>query len=44
MYTWNGFSIIGKRRELLEPLLINVEKTINTIMTNKGKSFKGVPV
>ncbi|XP_041357152.1 tetratricopeptide repeat protein 39B-like isoform X2 [Gigantopelta aegis] len=35
IYVWNGFSIIGKRQELLEPLLVIIEKTLNKILVNK---------
>ncbi|KAL3868152.1 hypothetical protein ACJMK2_040986 [Sinanodonta woodiana] len=38
IFAWNGFSIVGKKPELLEPLLLIVEKTLNQIVTNKDSS------
>ncbi|KAJ8305266.1 hypothetical protein KUTeg_015811, partial [Tegillarca granosa] len=35
VYVWNGFTILGKRPDLLEPMLVIVEKTLNEIMENK---------
>ncbi|XP_048761372.1 tetratricopeptide repeat protein 39B-like [Ostrea edulis] len=32
VYVWNGFSILGKREELVDPVLTIVESTINTIL------------
>jgi len=36
IYVWNGFFIIGKRQELLLPMLTIVEETVNDIIQNKG--------
>ena len=36
MYVWNGFNIIGKRVELLEAMLVVVERTVNTILEQRG--------
>jgi len=36
MYVWNGFSIIGRKAELLEPLSLMIEATINDLMSRKG--------
>lgn len=38
VYVWNGFSILGKREELVDPVLTIVESTINTILKGSGKS------
>ncbi|WAR24830.1 TT39B-like protein [Mya arenaria] len=35
IYTWNGFNIIGTRQDLLQPILLIIETTINKILTNK---------
>ena len=37
MYVWNGFSILGKREELVDPVLTIVESTLNTILKAPGK-------
>ncbi|XP_046361608.1 tetratricopeptide repeat protein 39B-like isoform X1 [Haliotis rufescens] len=37
IYVWNGFNIIGKKMELLEPMLMKIEEVINEILQNKGK-------
>ncbi len=34
--------IIGKKPELIEPILTKVEATINDINTNRGKSWNKV--
>ncbi|KAK3090745.1 hypothetical protein FSP39_014266 [Pinctada imbricata] len=36
VYVWNGFSIIGKKDGLLDPVLAIVEKTVTNITENKG--------
>jgi hypothetical protein len=36
IYVWNGFSIIGKRIELIQPVLQDVEKVINEVLKRKG--------
>lgn len=38
IYVWNGFMIIGKKPELIEPILAFVEETINDIMSHKGET------
>ncbi|XP_052069149.1 tetratricopeptide repeat protein 39B-like [Mytilus californianus] len=35
IYVWNGFSILGKKEELLNPVLEKVEKTVNDIVNSK---------
>ncbi|XP_063396738.1 tetratricopeptide repeat protein 39B-like isoform X1 [Mytilus trossulus] len=35
IYVWNGFSILGKKEELLNPVLEKVEKTLNDIVNSK---------
>ncbi|XP_074642894.1 tetratricopeptide repeat protein 39A-like isoform X2 [Tubulanus polymorphus] len=37
LYVWNGFSIIGKKTELLDPLIQIVEETINEIVNHKDQ-------
>lgn len=37
IYVWNGFSIIGKKEKLLQPILTFVEETINVILKNKSE-------
>ncbi|XP_062589714.1 tetratricopeptide repeat protein 39B-like [Saccostrea cucullata] len=32
VYVWNGFSILGKKEELVDPVLTIVERTINDIL------------
>ena len=39
IYVWNGFSIIGKRTEFLDPVIQNVEAALNDIVTQKGESI-----
>ncbi|XP_013413737.2 tetratricopeptide repeat protein 39B isoform X1 [Lingula anatina] len=39
IYVWNGFSIIGKRTDLVEPIISVIEATINTILESK-ESFQ----
>lgn len=34
---WNGFNVIGKKLFLLEPILMIVEKTVHTILEDKGR-------
>lgn len=34
---WNGFNVIGKKQFLLEPILMIVEKTVHTILEDKGR-------
>lgn len=40
IYVWNGFMIIGKKPELIEPILAFVEETINDIMSHKGLFYQ----
>ena len=35
VYVWNMFTIIGKKAELLEPILANVETTLQELIANK---------
>ncbi|XP_064624927.1 tetratricopeptide repeat protein 39B-like [Lineus longissimus] len=35
IYVWNGFSIIGKKMHLLEPMMASIEKTIQEVLQNK---------
>ncbi|KAK7501102.1 hypothetical protein BaRGS_00007587 [Batillaria attramentaria] len=36
IYVWNGFNIVGKRRPLLEPMLMIVEQTVQNILDDKA--------
>ncbi|KAL5016769.1 hypothetical protein ScPMuIL_006358 [Solemya velum] len=36
VYLWNGFTIIGKKEEILDPMLLIVEDTINVIVKDKA--------
>jgi hypothetical protein len=42
IYVWNGFSIIGKKMHLLEPMMASIEKTIQEVFQNKGQCFTSV--
>ena len=42
IYVWNGFSIIGKKPELLCPLQAIVENTLTVIEKNKGDLSKNI--
>ena len=37
VYVWNGFNILGKKVELLEPFLVVIEKKLNDIIQKKSK-------
>lgn len=39
MYVWNGFSIVGKRKDLCENLLVTIEKA-ESALQNEGKYEK----
>ncbi|CAB4058692.1 unnamed protein product [Lepeophtheirus salmonis] len=39
IYVWNGFRIIGPRRNLLEPIYVMVEKELKEVETRKGSDF-----
>lgn len=43
MYVWNGFSIVGKRKDLSENLLVTVEKAEEALQ-NQGKCAGPGPV
>lgn len=36
IYLWNGFSILAKKKELLEPVLLLTEATLQQLKKNKG--------
>ncbi|GFS13728.1 tetratricopeptide repeat protein 39B [Elysia marginata] len=36
IYVWNGFSILGKNRQLLEKMLVDVEETLTEIAKKSG--------
>ena len=35
---WNGFSILGKNKELLEKMLVDVETTLTEIASKSNSS------
>ncbi|XP_072032025.1 tetratricopeptide repeat protein 39B-like isoform X2 [Amphiura filiformis] len=35
VYVWNGFSILGKKKELVEPVLLRVENTLRELKKKK---------
>lgn len=37
MYVWNGFLIVGKRTDLIESLLVTVEKEENNLKNETSK-------
>lgn len=37
MYVWNGFSIVGKRTDLTENLLVTIEKEETTLKNEPSK-------
>lgn len=37
MYVWNGFTIVGKRADLTENLLVTVEKAETALQNDKSK-------
>lgn len=41
MYVWNGFSIVGKRKDLSENLLVTVEKAEEALQ-NQSKCVQGL--
>lgn len=36
MYVWNGFLILSKSPELLDPVLLKIEETLQEMSSNKG--------
>lgn len=37
MYVWNGFTIVGRRADLTENLLVTVEKAETALQNDKSK-------
>jgi len=36
LYIWNGFMILSKAPELLNPVLLKIEETLQEMSCNKG--------